>query len=365
MGLADFGITVGRDSYTALRYIYPHGIKWIRGCIGSSVDIENGIPSVIQKKTKLDPYEVPTITVYHRKVADALIKDRIASLPLGARREHFVDLEDGLCPITSEGEGITYSVWITTLLQPWGDMLTHPYHNLNREISRFAGKYDSPGYNPLTEYEKLLQYLIKKVKEIAEAREEKIKQEMKKEKGDENKPSCEEAGLGIKIDDSEAARKAREAKMKEQRRIRENLKIEEHLPAIILGQVLENADPGYLLLILSSNDIGLTHPNDSVREGTMNLMPALIKAILFNLEEDISSKSLTLGETLQEKRVKSIDEAISLLQCVSRVLNVKHYGVNDTNKSIQRKAKELEDFVIDAGIRFKTLKNEFNQSGLN
>lgn len=355
MGLQDFGITVGKDSYIALRACYPNGIKWIRECVGSSVDVENGVPFIVSTKIKPDPFEIPIINSYSKSIVNALIKERVTSLPLGTRREHFVKLNDSLYPVTSEGEGITYSVWMNTLVQPWEDMLTPPYRNLNREISRFAGKYDSPGYNPLTEYEKLLLYLIKKIKEIAEAREEQIKKEIKN-KQNEDKPSCTEAGLGIKMNTSEAAIKAREEKMKEQRRLRENAKIEEYLHAIALGQILENADPGYLLLILSSNDIGLTHPDSSVREGAINIIPALVKAILVNLDEEISSNTPTLGETSEEKRERCIDEALSLLQCVYKAITVKHYGVKDRDPYTSRKAKDLEDFVIKAGIKFKSLK---------
>ena len=266
--------------------------------------------------------------------------------------------DKGLFPITSEGEGISYSLGIYGLVEPWGDMLSIPYRDLNREISRFAGKYDSPGYNPLTDYEKLVQFLVHKVKEIIKAREEKIKREMKNKK-DDNRQTALEAGLGSNVNNSEAARAQRDQKMRELRKTRENARIEQHLPKIAFGQILENADIGYLLLILTSNDIGLIHPNDSVREGAINLITAIVKVILSKFDSELSSDQVIVGEKYEDTKIKTIEEAISLLQCVSKAITIGHYGVNDRNPQVSRKAKELDDFVIDIGVRFNALKRNF------
>lgn len=366
MSLADFGITTGRDCYYALRCSYPNGIGWLRNNIGNSVDVDGGLPVICSRTARVAQHvETPIIAAYHKSVANALIQERLSKTPLGERREHFMYVNNDLYPITGEGEGITYSLWINTLVQPWADMLIHPYRDLNREISRFQGKYDSPGYNPLTDYEKLVQLLIKKVREIAEAREEQIKREMKNKKDDENKPSSEELSLGKNMDTSEGARQARAEKMQEARRLRQNARIEEHLSSIAFGQILENADPGYLLLVLSSNDIGLTHPNDSVREGTMNIIPATVRAILSNLDREISENTISFGVTVQEQHARVIDEAISLLMCVSKAINIKHYGVNDKNSSVRKKAEDLEHFIHETGMKLKVLRFEIANPNKN
>lgn len=363
MGLADFGIKTGQVHYSALRFRYPGGITWLRDSIGNSVDLDDGVPIVLRRRNKVEPISLtlpePKLTTYHGSAVDALVKQRLASYPLGVRREHFIDMHDkGLFPITSEGEGISYSLGIYGLVEPWGDMLSIPYRDLNREISRFARKYDSPGYNPLTEHEKLVLYLVNKIKEIIEAREEKIKREMKNKK-DDNRPGASEAGLGTNINNSEEARARRDQKMREQRRIRENAKIKEHLPEIAFGQILENADIGYLLLILTSNDIGLIHSDDSVRVGATNLITAIVKVILSKFDGEISSDQVIVGEKYEDTKIKTIEEAIALLQCVSKAITIDHYGVNDRNPVVSRKAKELDDFVIDTGVRFNALRRHF------
>lgn len=363
MSLADFGITTGRVHYSALRFRYPGGVKWIRDSIGSSIDFDNGVPIVLRRKTKEEPKSLicpePTLTTYHGSAVGALVKQRLAGYPLGVRREHFIDMDDkGLFPITREGEGISYSLGIYGLVEPWGNMLSIPYRDLNREISRFAGKYDSPGYNPLTDYEKLVLFLVNKVKEIIKAREEKIKREKKNEK-DDNRPTASETGLGTNINNSEAARAQRDQKMRDLRRARENAKIEQHLPEIAFGQIWGNADIGYLLLILTSNDIGLIHPDDSVREGGINLITSIVKVILSKFDSEVSSDQVIVGEKYEDTKIKTIEEAISLLQCVSKAITIDHYGVNDRNPVVSRKAKELDDFVIDTGIRFNALRRHF------
>ena len=147
MGLADFGITIGNQHYTALRVRYSSGVKWIRNNVGSSVDMENGVPFVRQSKSELRLQNNSQLTLYNGSLVDALIQNRLSQTPLGEKREHFIDtgkLGLGLYPVTTEGEGIAYAVGIYGLDEPWGDMLTYPYNHLNREISRLAGKYDSP-----------------------------------------------------------------------------------------------------------------------------------------------------------------------------------------------------------------------------
>ncbi len=356
MGLSSFGITTGHEHYSALRVRYLNGISWLRQSIGKSTDVDSGVPMVTNNTAQLIRDSDSLITVYKRSIIDSLVQGKLANFPLGSRREHFVEFDNqGLYPVTNEGEGIAYSLGIYSLVEPWGDMLSPPYRDLNREISRFAGKYNSPDYNPLTDYEKLVLLLVTKVKEIIEAREEKIKKELKNKK-EEEKPHPEVLEIGKSMDKSEAARLARDEKSKEQRLLRENAKIQAHLPQIAFGQILENADIGYLLLILTSNDIGLTHANDSVRQGTVNIITSITKAILNNVDNKISDSASIFERANIEQNSKYIEEALSLLQCVSRALNTKHFGVNDKNKIVSTKAKELDDFVIDTGIKFKALK---------
>ncbi|GEM_PF-3516693 len=377
MGYADFGITLGHQHYIALRVRYNAGINWIRRNIGHSVDVENAIPVIIRGSTNPEYTDQPRLTIYNQTLIDALIQRQLAHIPLGSRRrEHFANIaEIGLYPVTNEGEGIAYSAGIYSLVEPWGDMLSPPYRDLNRELSRFAGRYDTPGYNPLTEHEQLLLMIIKKVKEIIEAKEEKIKKEMKNKKEDENKPSLKDLEFGKNFNNSEAAREARNRRSEELRREKLNKVIEEALPAIAFGQILENADIGYLLLILTSNEIGLTHPDDSVREGTVNIISTLIKAILTNMEQEIQKNVLFLPQDVDiknytlngEERIDEkpkptsiIDEAILLLQCTSRALNISGCGLHDRNPKINRKAKDLEDFVFGAGAKLKALKDELH-----
>ncbi len=357
MGLRDFGITTGHEHYAALQVRYPDGLKWLRKCIGDSVDVDNGLPTVTLRRTKQKPPERSTIATYNNpSPLDALIQERLAHFPLGERREHFVQFhDDSLYPVTNEGEGIAYSIGMTSLVEPWGDMLSAPYRDLNREISRYAGSYNSPGYNPLTDYEKLVLLLVRKIREIVEAREEKIKRELKNKKN-EDQPSCEDAGLGRNMDNSEAAKEARREKMLEARRTRQNALIELHLSEIAFGKILENADVGYLLLILTSNDIGLTHPNDSVREGAINIITTLVKVILDNFDRELSDNTYTIGEKNKAEKSKCVDDALSLLECTSRALNVNGYGVNDRNQKVRKKATELDNFAIDAGRQFQELK---------
>ena len=182
MGLESFGITTGHESYIALRAMYPGGINWIRKNIGQPVNLQDGIPEVF-KSQNLNPNSVPLILPYRSSIIDDLIGRKLADAHLGQKREHFFEHDKNiLFPITSQGEAIAYSIGISCLVHPWGEMLTTPYRDLNREICRFASRYDSPDYNPLTESEKFLLLLIKKVKEIIEAREEKIKEEIKFQK---------------------------------------------------------------------------------------------------------------------------------------------------------------------------------------
>ena len=390
MSLTDFGIITGSQHYSALRFRYLDGLNWIRRCIGTPADFENGIPLITNSSCELKPN--PTVTVFNGSIVDTFIQERLAQIPLGVKREHFVEMDEiGLYPITNEGEGIAYSAGVYSLDEPWGDMLSSPYHDVNREISRFAGSHDSPDYNPLTESKKLLTYLVKKVKEMIEAREETIKKNNKEEKEEGNKPSLKDVGFATNFDTSEAAMKARLERIMERRRDKENEKIKESLSCFAFGEIIENADIGYLLLILTSNDIGLTHPDESVREGALNIIMTLPKIILTKSIQDISENITTIdnphkennregriilleytsenfecktyklsNEEQETKKSEStpLDETISLIHCIWKAINIPHYGVNDRDEKIRIKAQDLDNFLIDTGIRLKALQKQ-------
>lgn len=328
MTINNLGITSETLPYQALRSRYRQGLEWLIKCIGASSDIHDG-----------------QIEFYNLKPDIAREGNNLRSLLI-------TNLSESQTPSEQAHD---YFTGVCSLVSPWQKMfISPPFHRFNRQVSRFAAAYDAPSFFPMTRFEKLIKLMIDSIKLQLDQKEKEHKKNNLPHHSDDNFFN----DLGSEMDMSPEAVKERNDRIlanHERRQLRVAKPFKDELAIMA---VLQNADPSYVLAILSSNEVGVKHKDDSVRMGALNIVQSLAGSVLPSLEKQILSDFSIIGMSKNEVQLDLIDDAVSILSSISRIVNSKNYCMNDTNRFIKSKSEDVDKFVIEAAIKLVELKKD-------
>lgn len=331
MTIQKLGITSETLPYQALRSRYRQGLEWLIKCVGASSDIHDG---------QIEFYNLkPDIAREGRSLSSLLITNLAESQ-------------------TPSEQAHDYFIGVCSLVSPWQKMfISPPFHRFNRQVSRFAAVYDSPKFFPMTRFEKLIKLMVDAIKLQLDQKEK----EHKKNNLDSHTPDDNFfKDLGSEMDMSPKAIKERKERIlanNERRQLRVAKPFKDELAIMA---VLQNADPSYVLAILSSNEVGVKHKDDSVRMGALNIVQSLAHSVIPSLEKQLLSDFSVIGMSKNEVQLELIDDAISILSSISRIVNSKGHGMNDTNHFVRFRSEEVDKFVIEAAIKLADLKKDLS-----
>ena len=171
---------------------------------------------------------------------------------------------------------------------------------------------------------------------------------------DEEEVENKQAEIGTMMDWSEEAVKARDPAwqyMSEKRRHMNHWSnIQNNFPQFALLGLL-NADTGYASSVLLSEDMGLRHPNDNVRLGTVNILSGLERAVPFKIEADLKEQDriaqLMIGpkkeEFRREAKIFVFQDALSTLHTIFESLRLVQ---KDRNNTVRERVQSVEDSLI-------------------
>lgn len=161
--------------------------------------------------------------------------------------------------------------------------------------------------------------------------------------------------LGSKMDWSPEAKKERDETwrlMSEQRRaFVRYANIRNNFSQFALWGMF-SADPGYITTVLTSEGLGLRHPNEYVRLGAVNLLTGLALVTPFKLEQDLREfdkvSSLFVGGDIEgEKKAtyrEIYDDALSI---VKTFLASNSFPLKDRSHMVRSKANSLEEILLN------------------
>ncbi len=331
MSLDKIGVCTDPNKFMALQLRHRGGVGWTRGNLGSECEVKRG-------------------TIFFCNPPQ---ESQIVSL-----LEHD--------PLSNPEQARRYCIGIASLVSPWANMFDEPpFPRFNRQVSRFAGSYDSPGYFPLSKFESTIKLLLDKLLPQIEAREKKYRASL--EADNQNMGSHDDgeffAILGSRMSERspkevEAARR-RIVANQERRILRKAEPVSDELA---VKTVFENADVAYLLAILSSNEIGIKHDVKSVRMGALNIIDGITRTIIPSMIKEITDPLPIIGLTPEQRNLELIADAILLLLGIRKIITAKNCGTNDRNSSINSKAAETERYIYEACIKLEELKKNLGST---
>ncbi len=328
MTLQKLGINPDSAPYLALSHKYRRGLGWLRKCVGTPSDIQDGVVAF---------YNLP------KELSNAGDERTLISTPNDCD--------------TPREQAIKYFTELGSLVSPWQKMFTNPpFHRFNRQVSRFASNYDSPSFFPQTKRERLIEAMLKVLRIQIEQREAEYAEKRKLEPENNNESSINLDDLGSEMDMSPEAVKAREERIIANNERRNFRKMKPYRDEIAIASVLQHADPGYVLAVLTSNEVGLKHKDDSVRMGAINIIQSIANLVIPALSNELNSKGVIIGVSKKEYDEELIDSAVALLSSIFRTVNVKGYGCYDTNYAIRVKSEDIDRTVTDSLIALSKLK---------
>lgn len=330
MTIQKLGITPETLPYELLRSKYRQGLGWLTKCVGSPSDIHDG---------QIDFYNLkPDVATEGSRLHKLIITNPVDSqTPMEQAHEYFL----GVC----------------SLVHPWQKMfISPPFNRFNRQVSRFAASYDSPDFFPMTKLEKLIKFMVDAIKLQLQQKEKEVKVNRKSDLELQGNNDDFFKDLGSEINMSQEAVRQRDEEIIANNERRQLRAVKPFKDELAIMAVIQNADPAYVLAILFSNEVGIKHKNDSVRMGALNIVKSLAHAVVPSLNKELLSEPFIMGMSQKIIQVELIDEAISILSSISRMVNSKGYGMNDTNYSIRSASEEVDKYVIEAAIELTKLK---------